>query len=155
MADKEDLRIARTGGRRLPQRVVPSFSSLMDDFFDDFFNTEPFLSTRERVLSPRVDIIDKPNEFLVKAEIPGVDKKDLDIEIGDDYITLRGEKKETEEHKEEDYYYKESFHGKFLREIALPEKVKSDAAKATYENGILKISIPKAEESKAKKIEVA
>lgn len=154
MADKEDLRIARTGGRRLPQRVIPSFSSLMDDFFDDFFNTEPFLSTKERVLSPRVDIIDKHNEFLVKAEIPGVDKKDLDIEIGDDYITLRGEKKEAEEHKEEDYYYKESFHGKFLREISLPEKVKSDAAKATYENGILKISIPKAEESKAKKIQV-
>ena len=154
MADKEDLRIARTGGRRLPQRIIPSFSSLMDDFFEDFFSTEPFLSTRERVLSPRVDIIDKANEFLVKAEIPGIDKKDLDIEIGDDYITLRGEKKEAEEHKEEDYYYKESFHGKFLREIALPEKVKSDAAKATYENGILKISIPKAEESKAKKIEV-
>ena len=152
---KDDLRIARTGGRRLPQRIIPSFTSLMDDFFDDFFSAEPFLSTRERALSPRIDVIDKPNEFIVKAEIPGVDKKDLDIEIGDDYITLKGEKKEAEEHKEEDYYYKESFHGKFLREIALPQKIKSDAAKATYENGILKISVPKAEESKAKKIQVA
>jgi len=155
MVDKEELRITKPRGRRILGRVFPSFSSLMDDFFEDFFTTEPILAKRERILTPRIDVIDKGDRFIVQAEIPGVDKKDLDIEIGDEYMVIKGEKKTSEEHKEEDYYHKESFHGKFMREISIPERVKTDAAKATYENGILKIELPKAEESRARRLEVS
>lgn len=155
MADKDELKISRRPEeRRILRRYSPSFSSLLDEFFDDFFSSEPILAKRERTLIPKVDIINKPSEIIVQAEIPGIDKKDLDIEVGDDYLTIKGEKKASEEHKEEDYFYKESFHGKFVREISLPEKIKTDAAKASYENGILKVVIPKSEESKVRKIEV-
>jgi HSP20 family protein len=153
MTERDELRITKPTERRTIRRHFPSFSSLLDDFFEDFF-TEPFIGERERTLSPKVDLIDKPDKFILKAEIPGVEKKDLNIEVGDDYVVIKGEKKKSEEHKEEDYYYKETYSGKFIREVSLPERIKTDTAKATYENGILNIELPKAEESKARKLEV-
>lgn len=154
MADRNELRIMKPTERRTIRRHLPSFSSLLDDFFEDFF-TEPFIGDGERMLSPKIDLIDKPDKFILKAEIPGVDKKDLNVEVGDDYVVIKGEKGKSEEHKEENFYYKETYSGKFIREVSLPERIKTDTAKSTYENGILKIELPKAEESKARKLEIS
>lgn len=105
-------------------------------------------------VSPAVDMIDKKNEILVKAEVPGVEKQDIRISLTDNTLTIKGESKKEKEEKDEDYYYSEISYGSFARTIALPEKVQSDRVKANFKNGILEIHLPKSPGAKAKEIKV-
>lgn len=133
---------------------LPVFSSLHDEMnrvLDNFFNRESSYGTDWR---PVVDVAETENEIIVKAEIPGIDPKDVDISITGDILTLKGEKKEEKENAGKCYYRVESFYGSFKRVINLPASADVDKVKAEGKNGLLEITLPKKEESKAKKINV-
>lgn len=108
----------------------------------------------DSVWKPSVDILDNEDSYLVKAELPGVIKKDVNISVNDGVLTLSGEKKRDIEKKEDNYHLTESFYGKFERSFTLPKDVKSEGIKADYKNGILNINIPKAEKAKPKEIAI-
>ena len=104
--------------------------------------------------SPRTDIYEKDNNIVIEAEIPGAKKEDIEVKIKDNAVVIKGEVKKEEEKKEENYYKKERFYGKFERVVPLPADVKVEEAKAEYQDGILKLTIPKAVEEKEVKIEI-
>jgi HSP20 family protein len=103
---------------------------------------------------PSVDIMEDKGDIVVKAELPGVKKEDIDITLTDDTITISGEKKKEEEVKKKDYYRYESSYGSFCRTFSLPSEVQSDKAKTKMKDGVLEIRIPKTEEAKKKEVKV-
>ena len=105
-------------------------------------------------ISPAVDMYDNEKEVVVKAEVPGMDKKNINISVADSTLTIKGEMKKEEETKEEDYYYAERSYGSFSRRLELPAKVQESKIKANIKDGILEIHLPKAPESKAKEIKI-
>lgn len=105
-------------------------------------------------LSPSVDIVENDNDFTLNAELPGVQKEDVKITVNDGVLTIRGEKKQEREVKEDRYRRLERTFGSFERAFTLPTTVQSDKIAAGFANGVLTITIPKAEQAKAKEIEV-
>jgi HSP20 family protein len=103
---------------------------------------------------PAVDIFDNKDHIVIKAEIPGMDKKDIEIDVKDRILTLKGERSFEDEVKEDNYYRKERSYGKFYRAFTLPMDVNTDQIKADYKDGVLKIDIPKPEEKKPKQITI-
>jgi len=101
-----------------------------------------------------VDMYQTADDVVVKAALPGIKPEEVDITITGDTLTIRGEQKEEQEVKEDDYFYKERRYGTFSRSVAMPVKVKSDKAEAVFENGVLTLTLPKAEEIKPKQIKV-
>lgn len=104
--------------------------------------------------SPAVDIAEKDNEYVVRAELPGVSKDDVKITLESNILTIRGEKRQEKDMKEDDYHRMERMYGSFQRSFTLPTTVKSDSIDASYRDGILTVTLPKAEEAKPKHIEV-
>ena len=102
---------------------------------------------------PRVDLIDREEEVLVRAELPGVPKEALDVSLSDEYLTIKGETHEEKEEKGE-FYHSEIRHGSFARTVRLPETVEGGKAKAHFEDGVLEITIPKVEETRRRTIEI-
>ena len=131
--------------------LIPELN-LFDRFFDDL--PVPSLLSEEKVLSPAFDISETEKEYVITGEIPGIDVKELDVTLLDGILTVKGEKKQEKEEKDEDYHRVERHYGSFERSFRIPEKVKADKLEATYKDGILKIFLPKSEASEVKKIEV-
>ncbi len=104
--------------------------------------------------APNVDIFETEHELVVKADLPDVDPKDLDIQIQNNILTIRGERKFEKNVKEENYLRIERAYGSFSRSFSLANTVNPDAIKADYKNGVLTLSIPKREEAKPKQIKV-
>ena len=133
---------------------LPVFSSFQDEMnrvLDNFFNRESSYGADWR---PVVDVAETENDIIIKAEIPGIDPKDIDVSITGDKLTLKGEKKEEKENTGKCYHRVESSYGSFKRVITLPASVDVDKVAAESKNGILEITLAKKEESKAKKISV-
>jgi HSP20 family protein len=130
----------------------------MNRLFDDFFTwrhwPEPVRGLLEGEWSPSVDIAEKDNDMVVTAELPGVAQDDVDISIANDILTVKGEKKEEKEVKKDSYHRVERSYGSFQRSIPLPTGVQGDKAKASYKDGVLRITVPKSEEAKPKKIKI-
>lgn len=103
---------------------------------------------------PSLDLSETKNDIVVKAELPGIDTKDIDISLTNDVLSIKGEKKQEKEEKEEDYHFVERSYGSFTRSIRLPRDVQSDKISASYKNGVLKITLPKSEEAKKKEVKV-
>jgi HSP20 family protein len=103
---------------------------------------------------PAVDVSETKDSLIVKAEIPGMESKDIDISLSGDLLTIKGEKKQKTEEKKENYHRIETHYGAFSRTIRVPVPVNSEKIKASYDNGVLKITLPKKEEVKAKQIEI-
>jgi len=115
-------------------------------FEEDFWRTSAF--------SPAMDVYQDKDNVMVETVLPGVDPDKVEISVENDVLTLSGTSEEKREVKNEDYYRKEIRQGSFSRSVILPMTVKSDQAEAHYDKGILKITLPKAEEAKPKKITV-
>jgi len=130
----------------------PPNRNFLSSFFEDF--EMPGLLTEETGFTPAFDISETENELIVRAEIPGMDKKDIDIHLTDALLTIRGEKRHEKEDKKENYHRIERGCGSFSRSIGLPFDVETDKADATYKDGVLKLTLPKSERAKVKKIEV-
>ena len=124
-----------------------------DDLWDRLYG-ESLPAERAWDWMPSVDVSESDGNITVKAELPGLEAKDIDVDVTGDLLTLRGEKKMEEEKKEERYYCRERYAGSFQRSFRLPTMVESDKVDAQFKNGILTINIPKSEESKQKKIEI-
>ena len=121
-----------------------------DRFFDEWM---PSLKEEGRWM-PAFDISETEEHILVKADLPGMDAKDLDISITENVLTVKGEKKEEHEEKKEHYHRMERRVGSFCRSFMLPGEVESDGVEAEYKDGVLHLTIPKSEAAKPKKIEV-
>lgn len=102
-----------------------------------------------------IDVFQTPKEIIIKSTIAGVGPEDIDVSIDNDMVTVKGERKNTHEVEEEDYYYQECYWGAFSRSVILPVDVVADKAAAKLKNGILTLRLPKAKESKTKKINVS
>jgi len=125
----------------------------MDDLIGSFFGDWGW-PTLEHRRWPAIDIAEKDNEFVVKAEVPGCKADDIDISVHGNMLTISGEKKQEEEKKEKGYYHMEMSYGSFRRDLNLASEVDPARIEATYKDGILSIKLPKTEKSKAVKIKV-
>ena len=139
-----------------PNRNLFNFGDTFDRFFDDFLY--PTLRSGDGDTlwgwNPLVDIYDEKDHMVITAELPGVDKKDIVIDVKDRILTLKGERSDDNEVKEGDFYRRERSYGKFERAFTLPMDVDPDKISATYKEGVLKLEIPKPEGMKPKKITV-
>ncbi len=135
-----------------PAREFMTLREAMDHLFDDAF-TRP-LSLRDGWSGPAVDMYQTDDEVVVKASIPGFKADDVQINVTGDILTLRGEIKREEEKKDKAWHIREQRWGSFERSVAMPTAVVADKAKAEFENGILTVTLPKAEEVKPKTITV-
>jgi HSP20 family protein len=129
---------------------VPS-TDWLDQFFKEF---TPFLSGDGGEWSPSFDISETEEDYRVRADLPAIDVKDLDISIDNNILTVRGEKKQEKDEKSENYHRVERRYGSFCRSFVLPAGVKGESIDAVYKDGVLRLTIPKSETAKPKKIEV-
>jgi HSP20 family protein len=104
--------------------------------------------------APPVDIYETENEIVLKAELPEIDQKDIEIKVEDNTLTIRGERRFDQETKKENYHRIERAYGKFSRSFSLPNTIDQEKIKASYKDGILKLVMPKKEEKKPKQITV-
>ena len=139
-----------------PWREMPTLQNRFNRLFDDsFFRVGQMDDDAGMGLwNPAVDLYEKDDHFVIKAELPGVDKKDIKIDLQDRLLTLSGERTYDNEVKEENYYRRERSYGKFQRAFTLPADVDSDKIKAEFKDGVLQIEVPKPEEKKAKQVTV-
>jgi HSP20 family protein len=120
-----------------------------------FRELEAFRFPRElRPQVPSLDMYEEKSDVVVKAEMPGMSKDDIDIVLSDSTLTLKGEKKKEEEVKEKDYYRCERQYGSFLRSVKLPSEVKAEGVRATFKDGVLEVRLPKSEQAKKKEVRV-
>ena len=146
----EMSRIVRYGGEKGLTRK--NFGDIFEELLNDFF--ESAFETSYEKLWPRVDIEEDEEGYVIKAEVPGVRKEDLSIEIENNVLTIRGEKREEREEKEKKVYRRETYYGEFKRSFALPEHVDVEKVEAEFRDGVLMLKLPKVEEQKARKIEI-
>ena len=139
-----------------PWREMDTFSNRFDSLFDGGFFPAVSFSEESglRDWRPVVDIYDEDDKIVIKAEIPGVDKDKIDVDVKDGILTLTGERSYENEAKEENYHRRERACGRFERSFALAEGLDPDKIDADYKDGVLRIEIPKPEEKKPKKIEI-
>jgi HSP20 family protein len=131
-----------------PSDYVPStFSNLVDRFFND-----TMVRNGASVFSPKVDVIENESSYEVHLAVPGVNKEDFKIEVNDNYLTVSGERKFTNEKKERNYHSVETQYGSFSRSFTLPENVDGTKINAKYNNGILELVIPKDEKKVLKQM---
>lgn len=134
------------------------FRNEMNRLFDTFLR-EPFGTLSDSLNSlgrwmPTLDVAENEKSVAVRAELPGIDPKDLDITVTSDRLTISGEKKETSERKERDYCHRESRYGSFTRTVPLPAGVDPQQVSAEYDNGVLTVTLQKQPGAVAKKISV-
>jgi HSP20 family protein len=127
----------------------------MDRLFDRFSEAWPFRGITEMdKWTPSVDVSETDKELIVRAELPGIDPKDIDISLNGNVLAIKGERKHEREEKKENFHLVERSSGSFARSIQLPSEVNADKIKATYKDGILNLSMPKTKIEAVKKIEV-
>ncbi len=128
-----------------PRDFFQSFQETIDEFFNEFPYPEIF--SKERSFFPKIDISENDKEIVIKADVPGIDEKDLDISISKDAVIIQGEKKYEHEEKQTNYYKKERSYGSFRRVIPLPVQIDESKVEATYKNGVVTLRLPKSLES--------
>jgi len=158
-------KIEKSGADTSPLSLS-SFKDI-DRMFDDYFNRSwlrPLRSRSDRMedlwgtyemRSPSMDMIDKDNEIILHVELPGVDKKDLDVTVADNILTVKGTSNFESKEDKDDYYHSEIKKGSFSRSLSLPSNVDSTKIKANLKDGMLELSIPKTNKTTRKSIKVS
>lgn len=147
--------------RRLmnPTRSDSDLDRLMTDFFDRraraWWPERWSLPAVLDIEPPVVDLYEDKDDLVVKAELPGMEKEDIEVNVTDHTLTIKGEKKKEEEVEEENYYRSERSFGSFRRDLELPSDVQAEKAKASFKNGILEVRLARTEAAKAKEIKIA
>ena len=158
MAKQESKEIVKTE----PARALSPFEE-MERRFEDLFRRPfslmepswwPRLRMPEMEVSLKVDIFEEGDNFVLKAEVPGLKKEEIEVNLTDDMITVSGEKKKEEKVEKKNYYRVERSYGSFTRSFHLPKEVQTDKAKATFKDGVLEVKIPKTEAAKKKEKKV-
>lgn len=127
---------------------------LFDSFFREPFGTLDLPHWNAGGWSPAIDVAESDTELSIRAELPGMEAKDLDVAISGNQLILSGEKKESTEHKEKDFYQSETRYGSFRRMVPLPESVDTEKVDAQFANGVLTLRLPKTTPAATKRIEV-
>lgn len=122
---------------------------------DPFGENRPLSKVRGDWIGVRFDVSESDDAYEITAELPGLDEDDVEIEVSEGVLTVKGEKREEEEKKGKDYYRAERRFGSFSRSFRLPEAVNEDKAKASFDKGVLEVVLPKKPEAKAKKKKIA
>ncbi len=136
-----------------PLNEITRFRKEMDRLWEDFFGGKEMASP-EMAWVPAVDVSETDDSIVVKAEVPGMEAKDIEISFSGDTLRIKGEKKQESEEKKENYHRIETRYGAFSRSIRMPVSVDPDKIEAKYDKGVLKIVLKKKEEAKPKQIEV-
>lgn len=140
--------------RKNESNLVDSFRDEFDHFFDNFFSNVPS-SLLDTTWSPSIDVEENETEIKVTAEIPGIEEKNLNVSLNDHFLTISGEKTETNnESKNGQILISERKFGSFSRSVNIPEGIKTDQIKANYKNGTLVVTLPKDEKIKPRKISI-
>ncbi len=136
--------------------VAPSATpgEMLRDLINQHFPFLPMERAGMNTWSPALDVHDEKDAFTVTLEAPGLKKEDFEISFHDGVLSISGERKEEKEAKERNYFRRERYFGRFARSVSLPADVKADKIGATYKDGILAVTLPKAEEAKPKQIQV-
>jgi HSP20 family protein len=134
-----------------PFNDLMSMRDALDRLFEERFRAPAEWGT---MTSPAIDMYQTDKDVVVRASLPGVKPEDIDISVLGDMLTIKGELKSEETVNREDYYYQERRHGAFSRALSLPVPVQPDQAEAKFEHGVLTLTLPKAEQAMAKKIEI-
>jgi HSP20 family protein len=132
---------------------LASLRESMDKLFEEFTTRRPH-AAGPAVWPPAVEVYETDADIIVKAELPGIDPKNVDIQVADDTLTIKAEAKAEQESKNRNYYVRELRYGSFVRALTLPSSAQGDMAKASYKNGILEIRVPKSERAKPKAVKV-
>lgn len=122
-----------------------AFDEMFNRMFDDWLS--PRMAGEARGGAPAVDVIDKDNAIVVRADLPGLTEKDIQVSVENGMLTVRGSRQEEREAKEEDYYRLERWSGSFSRTLPLPTGIDPDKIKATFKNGVLEIHVPKSQQA--------
>ena len=162
MTDKEKTRKRERVLQATPEKSGLSPWDEMERWFDEFGRhgwLYPFGRAWPEVFpfegkTPRVDILERETEVVVRAELPGVEKDDLDVRVTGHSVTIRAHTKHEEEKKEERYYRREMRYGEYQRTLELPESVDETKAKATFKNGILELVFPRMEKTLQRTVKV-
>ncbi|HEV8141476.1 MAG TPA: Hsp20/alpha crystallin family protein [Methylomirabilota bacterium] len=128
------------------------FDDLVSRMFDDWMS--PRGAGEARGWSPAVDMIDKKDEIVLRADLPGLEQKDIHVSVDNGMLTIRGNRQQEHEAKEEDYYCCERWAGSFTRTMTLPSGIDPDKVKATFKNGVLEVHVPKSPKAMAKSIDI-
>ena len=161
---KTEVQTARSGElQKAPSRALRPFEE-MERFFDEFlgrrwlhpfrFEHTPALSLPWEGRLPKLDVIDRDNEVVVKAEVPGVKKEDLEISVTGDLFTVKGKTRREEKEEKGEYYRCEVSQGSFSRTVTLPAMVDEASAKAQLKDGMLEVTLPKTEKAKKRAIKI-
>lgn len=132
--------------------TLPALQESINRLFEDMF-PEPREDFGMLDWRPRVDTYEKEDSLIIKADLPGIKKDDVSIDVNNNLLTIKGERHD-EEAKSQDYYRCERFYGSFQRAFTLPNNVDSSKIEASFKDGVLEITLPKTQESQAKKIEI-
>lgn len=154
MAQDMDRLFEQFGFGRPGFSMTPGIAGLFDEGASG--GRSSLIGTQQTLWSPQVELVQRGDKLVVRADLPGVKKDDLKIEVQDDVLTLSGERREEHEENQEGYYHSERSYGRFYRAIPLPEGVNADQVDATFTDGVLEVAIatPRQEERKAKRIEI-
>lgn len=145
--------------------MVPSTLEEMERFMDSVFDSNWMMPLRREFPMwpraampeqrlPRVDVIERDTDILVRAEIPGVEAKDLDVSVTDGSVTIKGESRSETERTEGDYHRCEISRGAFARTVALPATVDTDKASASFRDGMLELTLPKLKQAQRRRVEI-
>ena len=137
-----------------PFGELSSFRGEMDKLWDQFFGQRPFSGRLTEEWCPAVDISETEDKLLIKAELPGLEAKDVNVSMSGNLLTIKGEKKKEKEEKDEHHHCMERYSGSFQRYFRIPVNVKTDKVEAVFDKGVLKVTLPKVEEARKKEIEI-
>jgi HSP20 family protein len=126
----------------------------VEEMIERFFGDGGTAAAGGGAFAPPLDVIDRGNEILVRADLPGLDRNDIEIQVEDGMLSVRGEREEQHEENKDNYRWCERWEGAFMRSIPLPAEVEREKIQAEFKNGVLEIRIPKKKEAAPKKIEI-
>jgi HSP20 family protein len=139
-----------------PAREINSLQSEMNRLFNTFFDT-PTPGANGATLRrwvPAMDLVESDDQFVLRADLPGLTEDDVSIELEDNVLTVSGERKAEHEDRNEGYHRVERAYGAFSRQLTLPDGVDGDAIGASFDNGVLEVRIPKPEQTKPRKVQI-
>lgn len=143
--------------RRSETSPIEELRREMDHLFDEMV---PFSWSRQRggngfdLWAPNTDMVETDNEYVIRVDLPGIPKDEVNINFKDNRLTISGERKQEEKEEKDNYMRQERYYGNFLRAFTLPNAVKEDDIKAKYKDGVLTVTVKKAEESKPKTVKI-
>jgi HSP20 family protein len=159
--EKKEVVVKKDEIQKAPTRMLSPFEG-MDRMFDESFGRgwlRPFrrdwmTSPEFDITMPKIDVIDRDEEVVVRAEVPAVKKEDIEVSISGNMLTIKGETKHEEKEEKGDYYRSEISRGAFSRMVSLPAEVDESKARAALKDGVLELTLPKVEKARRRTIEV-